>query len=490
MKATMVGAEAVPFAKVGGLADVLGALIPELRKKGVDIRLFMPCYKSIKEKGFKLNKVLELPEIKLHDKSYPATIYHTTEPYPAYFVDGELFDREGVYTDPKTGEGYPDEPYRYIFFIKALLESLPKLDFKPDIYHLNDSHAALVSVFLKSHLADNPFYKDAGTLFTIHNIAYQGVWEHEVLNALGFGWDYFYATGPLEYYGKVNFVKAGIVFSDAISTVSPTYAEEITQSEEYGYGLEGILRARKDRLFGILNGVDYSVWNPTTDQLIPHNYSLEDLSGKLKNKEELLKFSGVSPRRKNEPLLGIVSRLVEQKGIELICQIAPKIFEQKANLIILGTGEKKYHDMLLELSKKYKKRLFLNLKYDNKLAHFIEAGSDFFLMPSKYEPCGLNQMYSLKYGTVPIVRKTGGLADTIVDVVNNPEEGYGFVFQNFTADDLWGAVKNALNIYKDKKRFVEIRKKAMELDFSWEVSAQKYIDLYNKVLQFASSKRE
>ena len=444
MKVLMVGAEAVPFAKVGGLADVLGSIIPQLRKKGVDIRLFMPCYKEIKEKGFNLKSVLELPAIELGNKKYKATIYETKEPYPAYFVDGELFNRPGVYIDPTTGKGYKDEPYRYIFFIKALIEALPKIGFKPELFHLNDSHSALLSAFLRLPLANHPFYQGAASLFTIHNIAYQGVWEPDILNALGFGRNEFYPTGPFEYYGKVNFMKVGIVFADAISTVSPTYAQEITTTSEYGCGLEGVIRERKNRLFGILNGVDYSHWNPSRDKLIPHNYDVNNLQGKKKNKEALLRLFGLPEERINEPLFGMVSRLAEQKGIELIYEIAPRLFEQKANLVILGTGEKKYHEMLSELSVEFRSRFMLALRFDNKLAHLIEAASDFFLMPSKYEPCGLNQLYSLKYGTLPIVRRTGGLADTIIDVTQKPDSGYGFVFDDFSPMGLFHAIQRAL----------------------------------------------
>ena len=481
MKVLMLGAEAVPFAKVGGLADVLGALIPTLREKYIDIRLFMPLYKSIKEGDIKLKKVMELDDINMGDKSYKAFIYETLEPYPAYFVDGELFDRPGVYTDPETGQGYPDEPYRYIFFLKAVAKALPEIGFKPDVYHLNDSHTALWSAFLRLNLNNHPFYKDAHTLFTIHNIAYQGIWSPDIIQALGFGSDQFYPTGPFEFYNKVNFLKVGIVYSDAVSTVSPTYAKEITESEEYGYGMEGLLRQKKDRLFGILNGVDYSAWNPEKDKFIPHNYTSDNLESKEQNKIALLEQFGLPASDKSKPLFGVVTRLAVQKGIELIYDIAPKIFEKGGNLVILGTGEKKYHELLSELAKKYPKNFMLALKFDNATAHLIEAGSDFFLMPSLYEPCGLNQMYSLKYGTLPIVRKTGGLADTIVDYTENPSSGNGFQFLEFTSDALLSAIERAFKLYSTKSEFTKVVKRAMNQDFGWEKSANEYIDLYSKI---------
>jgi len=480
-KVLLASAEAHPFAKVGGLADVIGALTMALRQNGVDARVALPKYSIIDEKKFKLHFLLEIPEIPLGDRRVTARVYESTEPYPAYFFEGgDFFNRAGIYTDEK-GTGYPDEPLRFTFFVKAILEALPRLGFKPDLIHANDSHTALIPALLQLKYNTNPFFSSIGTLFTIHNIAYQGNWDPSILDIIGVGHDQFYPMGGFEFYGKVNFMKIGIVYADAVSTVSPTYAREIMSSSEYGYGLEGVLAARSNRVFGILNGIDYAEWDPQVDTYLPVNYSAKSLEKKAEIKYALLKELKLDLKKKDAPLFGVVSRLVEQKGIELICEVLPKIFELGGLVVILGTGAEKYHIALGQIKEAFPGSLSLNLKFDVRLSHLIEAGADFFLMPSKYEPCGLNQMYSLRYGTLPIVRRTGGLADTVLDYTEHPDDGYGFVFETFSAPAFWKAIESAFELYRKPEKLDEVRRRAMKLDFSWKNSVLKYMELYDKI---------
>jgi starch synthase len=452
----MCASEVVPFAKTGGLADVAGALPLALEKLGEEVVIVMPGYKVIKNTKINIQKLRE-------------SISYLTigAGIKVYFVENEkYFYRDGLYGD-KAGD-YPDNLDRFSYYCKTTLQLLKEINFSPDIIHAHDWQASLIPVYLRTIYANEEFYKDTKTVLTIHNIGYQGIFAREEFPKLGLDWSLFNME-CLEFYGKVNILKAGMVFSDIINTVSPTYSKEI-QNKEFGFGLEGVLRKRRDSVFGILNGVDYSIWNPETDKFIAKNYSLKNLEDKQKNKEDLQKFCKLSPK-KDMPLFGIVSRLAEQKGFDILLEAIDEICKMKLQLIILGTGDLKYHLILQKLAKIYPEVISLHLRFDDPLAHKIYAGSDIFLMPSKYEPCGLGQMISLRYGSIPLVFKTGGLADTV-----NRENG--FVFDRYNKEDLIKTIKESITVFKNRKKWFRLSNNAMRYNFSWNESAKKYLGLY------------
>lgn len=485
LKILFVSAEVVPFAKEGGLADVAGALPKAVADLGCDIRTIMPLYGSIKKKKYGIKKVSAAPKIKvaMGESAAEAEVYSTKLPDSdtKVFMLGnkQYFGRDGVYNNPDTGEGYPDNAHRFIFFQKAVMEFLRKTDWRPDVIHCNDHHTGLIPYYLKKE-SDDPLHGVAG-LFSIHNLAYQGTEPPNILPIAEIPEEQFYPVSPFEFYGKVNMMKVGIVFADLISTVSPTYAHEIQSGPEYGFGLEGVLRSRASDLTGIVNGIDYSVWNPEVDKLIPFNYSAFDPGGKAKNKAELLRRSKLPSPKGRSPLIGIISRIVEQKGFDILSATLDEIMESDVQMIILGTGKREYHELYEAAAKCYPDKLSVNLKFDNELAHLIEAGSDMFLMPSRYEPCGLNQLYSLKYGTIPIVRATGGLADTIKDFDEEKGGGTGFVFKEYTPGALLGAIKRAVRIFREEATWKQLIRSAMVEDFSWGASAKQYLELYRRL---------
>jgi starch synthase len=460
MRIAICASEVVPFAKTGGLADVAGALPLALEKLKQEVIIIMPLYK--KAALSKIDAKILYPGILSTKLGKNIKVY--------FIQNDKYFDRDGLYG---TQEGdYPDNLERFSFYCLQCLELLKRIEFRPDIIHVHDWQAALIPLYLKTRFSSDPFYKDCKTLLTIHNLAYQGLFAREEFPKLGLDWSFFNME-QLEFYGKVNILKGGIVFSDSINTVSSTYAVEI-QTKEFGCGLEGVLAKRRDCLFGILNGLDYSVWNPSTDKFIARRFDINNLKDKYKNKQDLQRQADL-PVKGKIPLLGMVSRLAEQKGLDILAGALDEICKLKLQLIILGTGDIKYHKLLEQNCKKFPEVFRLYLKFDNSLAHKIYAGSDIFLMPSKYEPCGLGQMISLKYGTVPLAYKTGGLADTI-DKTN------GFIFDNYTASGLVATIKEAISLYQDKKRWQAKIKKGMEYNFSWEESAKKYIQLYKRLV--------
>lgn len=480
--------EVVPFAKTGGLADVTGALPKALAKLGHQVKVILPKYRMVDDKKFKLSEVkVESISIPLGDKSVDVGLksYKPASPEAEYLfmVNDKCYDREELYKDRSTGFDYEDNDERFILFARGTLEILKAMGWQPDIIHANDWQSALLCAYLKTLYAEDPFFQQTKTVFSIHNLAYQGNFPSKTFEKIGVSEDLFYPLSPFEFWGKVNFMKAGISYADVINTVSETYAVEIQTGSEFGHGLEGVLRSRNEDLYGIINGIDYEVWSPEKDKLISYNYSQDDLSGKWKNKELLLKVCDLPKSKKNIPLLGIISRLADQKGFDLLAQIWDKLLALDLQMVILGTGDEKYHHLFNQMMTKYSDKISVNLRFDNPLAHLIEAGSDIFLMPSRYEPCGLNQLYSLKYGTVPIVRKTGGLADTIENY--NPEtgEGTGFVFERYDAIELLDTAKLALKTYEDKTAWTKLMKNGMRKDFSWEASAKKYLELYQKAMQ-------
>ena len=460
MKVFMCASEMVPFAKTGGLADVVGALPLALEKLGVEVRVVIPKYKTVHRSPFTVHRVGSDIEVTKIGKNVQVYLIKN---------DG-YFNRDGLYGD-KNGD-YPDNLKRFSFFCRRTLELLPEINFKPDIIHCHDWQTALIPVYLKTIFSKNKFYKHIKTVFTIHNLAYQGVFSKEEYPELGLDWSWFKIEG-LEFYNKVNLLKGGLIFSDSLSAVSPAYSKEI-QTKEFGCGLEGLLHQRKKDLFGIINGLDYEVWEPAQDQYIYKKYSPENLEDKYVNKKLLQEEYGLTVRE-DVPLLGMVSRLVKQKGLDLVTQGLEDLIERsRIQMIVLGDGDAKYHNLLKDLVKKYPCSLSLCFDFNDPLAHKIYAAADIFLMPSYYEPCGLGQMIALKYGTIPLVFKTGGLSDTI-------SEDNGFVFKDYSLRSFADTVRRSILAYEDKKRWRKLVKRAFTYNFSWERSAREYVKLYQKL---------
>lgn len=477
LKILFVSPEVVPFAKTGGLADVAGALPKALKALGCDIRLMMPLYREVRQGNFPLEKILTNLPVLLGDRSLTVDIYEgeLDQGIPIYFIDREeCYDRSHLYGGPK-GD-YFDNDLRFSLLARGVLAAARALDFQPHILHGHDWQTGLIPTCLHFQKGNDPYFRETAALFTIHNLAYQGLFPPQILGIAGLPSESFTSEG-LEFWGQVNLIKAGIVYSQIINTVSPTYSREI-QTADYGYGLEGILRHRKDDLFGILNGVDYQVWNPETDPFLPARYSRRDLSGKAHCKRELLKRFDLSIERETRPLLGMISRLADQKGFDLLAEIIDRVLSQEVTLVVLGAGEEKYHVLFKELAARFPKNLAVRLTFDNSLAHQIEAGCDIFLMPSLYEPCGLNQIYSLKYGTIPVVRATGGLDDTIISFDPRNGEGTGFKFSPYESKAFYGAIEETLKVFHDRAQWIRLMQNAMAMDFSWEVSAKEYLGLY------------
>ncbi len=465
----MVSSEAAPLAKTGGLADVVGSLPLALAESGDEAAVLIPRYGSIDLKG--LRRVYDFVPIHFGPARYDASIYQATAEFPFYLLDcPPLYSRPGLYGE--SGMDYPDNHIRFAVLARGALAVARGL-FKTDIFHCHDWQAGLVPAYLRSTFACDPTFFGAKTLFTIHNLGYQGLFPKSALAEAGLDPSLFRPEG-LEFFGSVSYIKGGIAMADALNTVSPTYAREI-QTPEYGFGLDGALRARADVLSGILNGVDYRDWNPETDPHIPAHYGPQDLSGKRECKRRLLEELGLPAAAIDRPLLGVVSRFTRQKGADLIAEAAADIFSQDVYLAALGTGEKEYEEFLGALPQRFPGRAAVRIGFDNGLAHRIEAGADMFLMPSYYEPCGLNQIYSLKYGTVPVVRATGGLDDTI-------EEETGFKFTEYSGAALAEAVGRGVALFADDPAWRETMLRGMAKDFSWKRSAAEYSALYRRLL--------
>jgi starch synthase len=480
MKIAFVSSEIFPYSKTGGLADVAGALPKALSKLRCEIKIFTPKYYSIDENKFDLKYLDEFGGLKIRvaGKIRTVRLYKGRLPdsnIDVFFIDcPHYFHRDGFYTDGC------DEDERFVLFSKAVIETLQKLQWKPDVVHCNDWQTGLIPLYIKDNYGWDKFFKSTASVFTIHNIGYQGKFGKNTLANAEIDNKYYYPLGPVEFYGDVSFMKTGISFADVLNTVSETYAKEIL-TPEYGSGMENVLAGRKDDLYGILNGVDYSTWTPETDKLIPHNFSRSDLSNKLKDKKYLLKQIGFS-FNKEVPLIGIVSRMAVQKGFDVFTEAAKELLKLNAQWVVLGSGTEKYERFLTKLSESNNKNFYVKIGYDDKLSHLIEAGADIFLMPSKYEPCGLNQIYSLRYGTVPVVRKTGGLADTIIDYTVDKFNGTGFCFRDYSGASLVSAVNRAIKNFADKNVWEKIQLNGMSKDFSWDSSAKKYIELYKTAI--------
>jgi starch synthase len=477
----IVASEVAPFAKTGGLADVTGALPKALAALGQRVSVVMPRYPVVERAVRSLEKVHEGIAVPMGGAAEPAVIWRAklAPRVPVYFVEHRgFFAREQLYS---TAEGdYPDNAQRFAFFCKAALSLCRELALAPDLLHCHDWQTALIPAYLKTTLQHDPVFAGVGSLLTIHNIAYQGLFPPDVMSVLQLPPE-TYSPDGLEFYGRVNFLKAGIVFADLINTVSPRYSREI-QTPEFGCGLDGILRYRGRDVHGILNGIDDREWNPATDKLIAARYSPKDLSGKLACKRDLLASFGLPVELLQTPLVGMISRLVDQKGWDLVESAFHRMVSLDLGLVVLGTGEARYEAFLQEMRRRYPRKVGVYIGFDNVRAHKIEAGSDLFLMPSRFEPCGLNQMYSLRYGTIPVVRAVGGLDDTIDPYDAALERGNGFKFEPYEADAMLAALQQALAVYRDRQAWERLMRRAMQADFSWRRSAQDYIDLYAKAL--------
>lgn len=479
MKVLMVSSEIVPLAKTGGLADVVGSLSAALSGLGVQVALVMPAYRNILEKNPRLeNTGLEI-KVPLGGRYEKGGVLKTDlqKGLPVYLIRADrYFLREGLYGTPQ-GE-YRDNAKRFAFFSKAALDLARKM--APwDIVHGHDWQTALIPVVKKIHPHLCPEIHNSKTLLTIHNLGYQGNFPPSAWQFLNLDWHYF-SPQYLEFYGNVSFLKGGILLADALTTVSKKYATEI-KTPEYGHRLDGVIRDREKDLYGILNGVDYQEWNPETDPLIKKNYGAKDLRGKTSCKKDLQAIYGL-PFKGSVPLIGMVSRLADQKGLDILADALENLMDLDLQLVVLGTGEQRYQELLAKLPAIHPEKIGIKIGYDNVLAHKVEAGADLFLMPSKYEPCGLNQIYSLKYGTIPIVRATGGLDDTVIDYNPFTAEGNGFKFSAYSGPALLETVKRAIAVYCHEKAWRRLMSNAMACNFSWQTSATEYLALYRQLL--------
>lgn len=472
--------EATPFAKTGGLADVAGALPTALSAKGHQIYLFLPFYKAIQEQRPELLETATVT-VPLGPETVVGSIIKTPSNHPnlnIYLVrQDDFFDRPFLY-GPAAKE-YSDNGIRFTFFCRAVLEAVTLLDLKIDIYHTHDWQTALIPVYLKTLYKDLPLYQ-GGSLFTIHNLGYQGIQNKELMPLTGIDWQEF-TFDKLEFFDRLNLLKGGLVYADALNTVSQTYSREILQPE-FGCGLETVLEQRQNDLFGILNGVDYQEWNPATDPFITNHFRIGRMAGKKVCKTKLLATFKL-PNKERQPLIGMVSRLVNQKGFDLILALLKRADKFRAQFVFLGTGDPEIENALADLAIQQPSQIAFIKGYYNHLAHLIEAGADIFLMPSRYEPCGLNQMYSLRYGTVPLVRAVGGLEDSITSFNPKTGCGNGFKFRDYTLAALEKSLNEALQLYQKPRIWSKLRLNGMHDDFSWNLSATRYEELYKKIIK-------
>ena len=480
MKILFLSPEATPFAKTGGLADVAGALPLALKGLGMDVRLVLPLYRTVRNGDFDIYPLGEDLEIPMGKQRLKAGIrgFRTEEGVPVYFIEREdFYDRPHLYGNEK-GDYY-DNFERFVFFSKAALNILEKISFKPDIIHCHDWQTGLVPCIIRES-STPAFHADIPTVFTIHNLGYQGNFSEEKMSLTGLRrGDVFHPEGP-EFWGEISLLKAGINYSNAITTVSPTYAREIRKSE-YGMGMEGVLEKRKSVLHGILNGIDYHQWDPAEDSDISAKYSPSSMEGKALCKTSLIDEMGLDGSLKDRPLIGMVSRLDKQKGLDLFLEILDEVLALDVGLMVLGSGNEEIQAGLLGVSRKNPGRFSLRLGFDELLAHRIIAGADMLLIPSRYEPCGLTQMYALKYGTVPVVRATGGLDDTVVPFNPKNGKGNGFKFRAYTGRAFFTTIKRAVALYRNPKAWKNLMVNGMKEDFSWPRSAGVYMALYESV---------
>ncbi|HMK60695.1 MAG TPA: glycogen synthase GlgA [Dissulfurispiraceae bacterium] len=495
MKIALISSEAVPYSKTGGLADVAGTLFKELADMGHDATLFIPLYAATKERFLKrLTDLIIQIDIPIGSVTKKCSVYSekksgikNVKRGRVYFISNdEYFGRSELYG---TAEGdYPDNDLRFIFFCRSVLEICKFLDLKYNVLHCNDWQTSLIPLYLKTLYQNDPVFSKSKTVLTIHNMGYQGLFPPSSLESAGFGPDIFNPEG-IEFYGKVNFLKAGLTAADLLTTVSPTYAREIL-SPDKGFGLDGVLRKRSNALFGVLNGIDTIEWNPEADNLLPCNYSVRNLKGKFECKRKLMLKCSLEGTQET-PLLSFIGRLSSQKGIDLLADSTDELLDRGAVLFLLGKGDERFQTQLAEKAARYRHKVYFLAGFDEVLAHLAYAGSDIFLMPSQYEPCGLGQMIAMRYGTIPVAYSTGGLADTIISSEriddrylaggnNGTIKDTGFLFHKHNRDALMEAVDQALSVYKQKDIWQILITNAMRMDFSWKKSAEKYLELYER----------
>ena len=483
MHIAFAASECVPFSKTGGLADVVGALPRALASLGHQVSVYLPLYRQTKLADPKT--VVGSITIPFDDKYRFCSVVTagSSNGVRYYFIDyPPYFDRDALYGGP-AGD-YPDNAERFALFSRAVLEASKVLGV-PQIFHCHDWQSALVPVMLRTLYAEDPAFREVATVFTIHNMGYQGLFPPDTLPLLMLPWELF-TMSKMEFFGQVNFLKGALVHADFVTTVSRKYSHEI-QTTEYGFGLEGVLRNRAATVAGILNGVDYDEWSPEKDKFIVAKYSSQDLSGKTQCKKDLLNAFGIANTDAKVPVVGIVSRFAAQKGFDLISQIMDRLAREELIMVVVGSGDKPYEEMFQRLNRQFPNKIAAKIAFDNAIAHKIEAGADMFLMPSRYEPCGLNQIYSLKYGTVPIVRATGGLDDTIEPWDARSGKGTGFKFTDYTGEALLTTIKQALLAYRDPSSWQTLMRNGMSRDFSWGSSAREYGKVYERARQVRAS---
>jgi starch synthase len=479
MKILIASSEVVPYVKTGGLADVTGTLVNALSKLGTKASIILPLYRKVKTE-LNVWDIQPMPHeitVPLGNNIETGRLWNakTSKGSDVFFIENDrFFDRDELYG---TSEGdYSDNAMRFIFYCRGVLEAIKVLDLEVDIIHCNDWQTGLIPVYLKTIYKDT--FPHIRTLLTLHNLGYQGIFWHLDMDITGLGWDMFNIKA-LEFYGKINLLKGGLIFADSITTVSTTYAKEI-QTPEHGFGLEDVLKKRRKNLYGIINGIDVNEWGPWKDNLIPTKYNRKNLSGKADCKRSLQKECGLTVN--DSPLIGMVTRLSSQKGLDLVSEAIVDLINSGSQVVILGKGDDYYQTLFSNLHSRYSGKLSVTIGYDNNFAHRIYAGSDIFLMPSKYEPCGLGQLIALRYGAIPVGRKTGGFADSITEYNNSSGSGTGFLFEDYSKDAMIKAIEKALKFYNDRDRWANIVRNAMSQDFSWNHSAKEYIAIYKKTL--------
>jgi starch synthase len=487
VKVLFVTSEIAPHSKTGGLVDISAALPRALKRADCDIRILTPKYGNIDPSSFQGestgNRIRG--SVEFHNQKIPISFLEMqadTSAAPTYFLECDaLYDRLGIYVDPLTNQDYADNDDRYILLSRAAFSLCNAMGWKPEVFHCHDWQTALIPFYLRNTSAGIG-YENSRSLLTIHNMAYHGLFDKNTVRRIGGAEPYFYPGSPIEFYDKVNFLKTGLELADVLNTVSPTYAREIQSAYEYGWGLETILKRRSNRLLGILNGIDDELWNPETDSRIPFRYTAESLDQKKLNKKALCKRVGL-PYSADVPVIGSISRIVHQKGFQILAPVLTEVFNLPAQVVVLGTGDPNYEHTFREAARTFPDRFAVTIGYDEDLAHLIEAGADMFIMPSLYEPCGLNQMMSMRYGTLPVVRATGGLADSVTDADSDPEHGTGFAFLEYSSEMLLQTLGRALNAFRDVGRWQRIQRRAMKMDFSWNHSAAMYLELYHFCLE-------
>lgn len=482
LKVLFLSPEVVPFAKSGGLADVAGSLPLSLKRLKVDVRIAMPFYRIVMDGNFKKKILIKDLVVPLGGEKLKTNIFETLlEDIPVYLIErDDMYDRPYLYGNSR-GDYY-DNLERFSFFSHAALRLSQDLGFAPDIVHCHDWQTGIVPALLKGPYRTSEVFSATASLFTIHNMGYQGIFPREKLPVTGLPETGFFHPEGVEYWGKISLLKAGVVYSDAITTVSPTYAREI-QTPEYGMGMEGILKGRSRFIYGILNGVDYNEWDPVKDDYLASHYSKKSISGKIRCKEALIKEMGLDLSLKGMPLFGLISRLDGQKGLDILLKTLDDILDLDVGLVVLGSGDEGIRNAFREAADRHKRRMGIYIGFNDSLAHRIMAGTDLLLIPSRYEPCGLTQMYALRYGTVPVVRATGGLNDTIETFDEKTGKGNGFKFGPYEPEALVNEIKRAIRLFKDNKVWKKLMANGMSADFSWDSSAKAYIDLYGSIIK-------